>query len=209
MKGLKLLLLIALMPPSMGALANQFYDDEISDPQWIAAMQSRWGSTTNLQDFNYYQQIQKEAVEEINQVIVKNSDTTYKAKTNFNASKDIKDIVNKYAEKYDISPDLVLALIKQESGFKTDATSSKGAKGLMQLMDFNSKPHNIDPYDPDDNVKVGTALLARLINKYGDIKLALAAYNAGEGAVKKYGGIPPYKETENYVKNIMAMVDEN
>lgn len=209
MKAFKLILLIVLMPP-MGALANQYdqFYEESTDPQWIAAMQNRWGSTTNLQDFNYYQQIQQEAVEEINQVIAKNANS-YKTKTEFNTSKDIKDIVNKYANKYDISPDLVLALIKQESGFKANATSPKGAKGLMQLMDFNSKPHNIDPYDPDDNVKVGTALLARLINKYGDIKLALAAYNAGEGAVKKYGGIPPYKETENYVKNIMAMVDEN
>ena len=97
---------------------------------------------------------------------------------------------------------LVVAVITQESGFNALAVSPKGAKGLMQLMDINSK--GINPFDVEDNLSRGIALLSRLIKKYDDLPLALAAYNAGEGNVKKYGGIPPFKETERYVNRVMT-----
>ncbi len=103
-------------------------------------------------------------------------------------------------------PELVIAVITQESRFEARAQSPKGAKGLMQLMDMNSV--GIDPFDVDSNVGRGTALLARLLNQYDDVRLALAAYNAGEGNVRKYGGIPPFKETQHYVSRVVAHYEQ-
>lgn len=129
-------------------------------------------------------------------------------------SGDIEKIITYYADKFNIDSRIIFEIIRQESGFDPNATGRQTkygtAKGLMQLMDMNSKPHGIDPYNPDENIQVGTALFAKLLNKYQDIELALAAYNAGEGAVDKYGGVPPYKETQNYVKKITERLsDEN
>lgn len=111
-----------------------------------------------------------------------------------------------YAHKNNLPEKLIVGLIDAESGFNSKALSAVGAKGLMQLMDFNSKSFSIDPYNAEENIKVGTFMLARLINKYHSTSLALAAYNAGEGAVNKYNGIPPYKETKNYVNKIIKNV---
>ncbi|EGD1138991.1 lytic transglycosylase domain-containing protein [Salmonella enterica] len=129
-------------------------------------------------------------------------------------SGDIDKIITYYADKFNVDRRLIFEIIRQESGFNPNATGRQTkygtAKGLMQLMDMNSQPHGIDPYNPEENVQVGTALFAKLLNKYQDIELALAAYNAGEGAVDKYGGVPPYKETQNYVKKITERLsDEN
>ncbi|EOG7748432.1 lytic transglycosylase domain-containing protein [Vibrio cholerae] len=109
--------------------------------------------------------------------------------------------IEKYGTEYDVPTNLITAVIHNESGFNPLAVSSKGAKGLMQLMDVNSQ--GIDPFIPEQNIKTGTKLLADLIKKYGDFSLALAAYNAGEGNVKKYGGIPPFKETQHYVTRVL------
>lgn len=109
--------------------------------------------------------------------------------------------IEKYGTEYDVPTNLITAVIHNESAFNPLAVSSKGAKGLMQLMDVNSQ--GIDPFIPEQNIKAGTKLLAALINKYGDFGLALAAYNAGEGNVKKYGGIPPFKETQHYVTKVL------
>ncbi|PHN85085.1 murein transglycosylase [Vibrio splendidus] len=114
--------------------------------------------------------------------------------------------INKYAKHYQVPPELVIAVITQESRFEARAQSPKGAKGLMQLMDMNSV--GIDPFDVDSNVGRGTALLARLLNQYDDVRLALAAYNAGEGNVRKYGGIPPFKETQHYVSRVVAHYEQ-
>ncbi|MFA0249468.1 lytic transglycosylase domain-containing protein [Vibrio sp. 10N.261.45.A4] len=112
------------------------------------------------------------------------------------------DAISKQARHSGVPEPLVVAVITQESGFNALAVSPKGAKGLMQLMDINSK--GINPFDVEDNLSRGIALLSRLIKKYDDLPLALAAYNAGEGNVKKYGGIPPFKETEHYVNRVMT-----
>lgn len=116
----------------------------------------------------------------------------------------MKQMVIKYAEKYKVPVDLALALVYQESRFNPRAKSKVGAMGLGQLMPDTAKSLGVkDPYDPEQNLNGAMKHLGNLIIHYkGNTDLALAAYNAGMGAVQKYGGIPPYKETQNYVKSI-------
>lgn len=115
-------------------------------------------------------------------------------------------MVSKIAQKHGVDEKLVKAVIKQESGFNTKAKSHCGAMGLMQLMPGTAKTLGVtDPYNPVQNVDGGVRHLKWLLSKYhGNVILAVAAYNAGSGAVDKYDGVPPYKETQNYVKNILA-----
>ena len=105
-----------------------------------------------------------------------------------------------------VDPRFIHAVIKQESRYKNKAVSHVGAQGLMQLMPATAKRFgNKDPYDSASNIEAGTKYLKWLLKRFnGDVKLALAGYNAGEGAVDKYDGIPPYNETQNYVKKIVA-----
>ena len=123
-------------------------------------------------------------------------------------------IVRGHAENYRLEPSLVAAVIYQESKFRADARSPSGAGGLMQLLPATamgiaertggSQFEVDDLLDPEINVRYGSWYLRHLLDKYDDLDLALAAYNAGPNAVARYGGIPPYSETRHYVRNITA-----
>ncbi len=115
------------------------------------------------------------------------------------------------AKKYGIEEALVRAVIRMESGGQTEAVSHKGAMGLMQLMPGTAKMLGVsDPFDPVQNLEGGIKYLSQLSDKYqGDLTKTLAAYNAGPGRVDAYGGIPPFPETQRYVKNILSMYRKN
>lgn len=117
----------------------------------------------------------------------------------------LEEIFTEASERYNVPKDLVKAIAKTESDFNPNATSGSGAQGLMQLMPATARELGVtDAYDPYQNVMGGTKYISQLLDKYdGDVKLALAAYNAGSGNVAKYGGIPPFKETQNYVVKVM------
>ena len=106
------------------------------------------------------------------------------------------------ARRHGIPEDLFLRLVQQESNFNQGAISSKGAIGLAQLMPGTARILRVDPNDPQQNLDGGARYLKEQYHKFGRWPLALAAYNAGPGAVEKHGGIPPYRETRNYVKKI-------
>ena len=104
-----------------------------------------------------------------------------------------------------LEPALVTAVIAAESNFDPRAMSNKGAQGLMQLMPATAADLGVrDVWDPDQNIRGGTEHLARLLGKYDDVSLALAAYNAGEGTVVRHGGVPPFQETQQYVKRVLG-----
>ncbi|MBR1424905.1 lytic transglycosylase domain-containing protein [bacterium] len=167
---------------SLNVSAN-VYDDDIS-------------STTNITNQTLLNAIQE----------VEDAKRDYSSLNKTSSKSQILNMVNQIARKNGVDEKLVQALIKQESGFNPNATSKAGAMGLMQLMPATAKAMGVqDPYNATQNVEGGVKYLKSLLNKYnGNVILALSAYNAGPGAVDKYDGVPPYKETQNYVKNILS-----
>jgi soluble lytic murein transglycosylase-like protein len=116
-------------------------------------------------------------------------------------------MIDTASAQHGVNPRLVKAVIQVESGFQSRARSPKGAMGLMQLMPQTARQYQAgrNPYDPADNIQAGTKYLRKLLNEF-ELPLALAAYNAGEAAVRRFGGIPPYVETQAYVTKIMALL---
>ena len=115
------------------------------------------------------------------------------------------EIISSMSEAHGVNPMLVRALIQVESNYKPKAKSPRGAMGLMQLMPSTAREYKVrNPFDPRANIEAGIKHLKSLIDRFG-VEIALAAYNAGEGAVMKFNGIPPYRETRNYVSKILSL----
>ena len=137
-------------------------------------------------------------------------DSSISNKKDTTSRSEINELIEKYADKNGLDSDFVKAVIKQESGFNPNATSKCGAMGLMQLMPSTAQGLGVtNAYDAEQNIEGGTKYLKGLMDRFDNNKsLALAAYNAGPNAVKKYGGIPPYMETQNYVKSVLSNYDK-
>ncbi len=136
------------------------------------------------------------------------SNRAYFAKTR---TSDYDALITNLSLKYDLEPAFVKAIVHIESAFNPQAVSHAGAMGLMQLMPGTAKLYNLNSnhFDPKLNLSAGIRHLHMLLNRYGgDKKLSLAAYNAGEGAVSKYNGIPPYAETQDYVVKVMGLYNK-
>lgn len=130
--------------------------------------------------------------------------TTGRRVHNLAAPEAIRQVIGSTARRFDVDPKFVDAVVRVESGYDVRAQSSKGAQGLMQLIPATSARFGVeDPFDPAENVRGGVTYLSQLMRQFnGDVPLTLAAYNAGEGAVERYGGIPPYAETRDYVRKV-------
>jgi len=122
---------------------------------------------------------------------------------------DLDNIVKRASVKYDLDPNLLHAVIRTESGGDPRAESPAGARGLMQLIDSTAADLGVDDvFDPEKNIDGGARYLRQMLDRFGDMEHALAAYNAGPATVERYGGIPPYPETQNYVRRVLAGVSD-
>ncbi len=118
-------------------------------------------------------------------------------------------LIDFYAQRHGVDAKLVRAVVKAESSFNPRSVSSAGAMGLMQLMPDTARSLGVtDPFDPAQNLDGGVRYLKGLMERFGDLRLALAAYNAGPNAVRRSGGVPPFTETQNYVERVMRYLEE-
>ncbi|MBN7774187.1 lytic transglycosylase domain-containing protein [Clostridium aminobutyricum] len=130
--------------------------------------------------------------------------------TNAALKTDLEELFTRASEAYNVPADLLKAVAKAESGFNSNAVSRCGAMGVMQLMPATAKALGVtDAYDPEQNIMGGAKYLSQKLQAYdGDITLALASYNAGSGNVAKYGGVPPFPETQNYINKVLGYMGQ-
>ena len=119
-------------------------------------------------------------------------------------------LIDRYARFFGLSSQLVQAVVQAESGYNPRALSSKGAMGLMQLMPGTAAELGVtNPWDPQQNVRGGASYLRQQLDRFGTTELAVAAYHAGPGAVEKYGGVPPYPDTQEYVQRVLSLIQQS
>ena len=189
----------------------------------IAQLQEQFGMPGNLPGTGFSQKLEKEmqkslgvtapqktsesAVQENNQPLpaVQKMDTAKTVLADMPlADQNLSTLIEAAARKYKVDPKLVAAVAEVESNGNQDAVSSVGAIGVMQLMPDTAASLGVDPYNKQQNIEGGAKYLRQMLDTFGgDTKKAVAAYNAGPGAVKDYGGVPPYKETQNYVNKVL------
>ncbi len=152
-----------------------------------------------------------QAVKNTNNIAASNTYfSNYMDQASVNSGNYLEQIFQKASDTYNVSKELLKAMAKAESGFDPNATSHCGAMGIMQLMPATASGLGVtDAYDPEQNIMGGAKYISQLLEKYkGNLSYAVAAYNAGGGSVDKYGGIPPYKETQNYVAKVLRYLEE-
>src|SRR5439155_17782970 len=156
-------------------------------------------------------QAAKSAAAEVDQYLGNSSPAQNSASRGGFTPQEIDAAIDKAATRHNVDANLVRALVKVESNFNPNAVSRKGAMGLMQLMPKTARELNLkNPFDPQENVDAGVRHLKQLLQTYnGDVRLSLAAYNAGSGAVARSRGIPRYSETQNYVRRITGLYGGN
>lgn len=151
--------------------------------------------------------VQKDMVERIVLTPAIPKETDAKTEALPPQSETFQPFIRRLSEEHKVETSLITAVIKAESNFDTYAVSRAGAVGLMQVLPSTAKDYGVhDLFDPEQNLSAGTRHLSKLLSLYeGNLELALAAYNAGEKAVSRYGGIPPFRETQNYVRYVLAL----
>ena len=189
----------------------------------IAQLQEQFGMPGNLPGTGFSQKLEKEmqkslgvtAAQETSEPAVQENSQPLPAVQRAEAAKtvladmpladqNLSTLIEAAARKYKVDPKLVAAVAEVESNGNQDAVSSVGAIGVMQLMPDTAASLGVDPYNKQQNIEGGAKYLRQMLDTFGgDTRKAVAAYNAGPGAVKDYGGVPPYKETQNYVNKVL------
>jgi len=191
------------------SLANQLYEslERVLELQYNESGQAKQAETVTIDRALPRQNYLK--VKEETPAEIKITPERPASLNNTKQPESLDKIISQAAEKYKLNPKLIAAVIKAESNGDPKAVSTAGAKGLMQLIDTTATDMGVkNVFDPQENVEGGAKYLRQMINRFGDVKMALAAYNAGPETVKRYEGIPPYRETVAYVNRIMKTLPE-
>jgi soluble lytic murein transglycosylase-like protein len=194
-------------PSSTTATAPaQIFRSQQNNLVYWSSTQHRWKTVPHANV-----QAAQSAAAEVNSYLGKSSSAQNSLARSGFTQREIDAAIDQAASRHSVDPNLVRALVKVESNFNPNAVSRKGAMGLMQLMPQTARQLNLkNPFDPQQNIDAGVRHLKQLLDNYnGDVRLSLAAYNAGSGAVSRSRGIPRYSETQNYVRRITNLYGGN